>query len=104
MQPEQPEHPRRPGTELVVGPGEHSSDASRGIAAVQCVETAGPVAKLSGQGRQREMRPGGRDKPPPVSPDTEPAVELPVSLIPPALLAQANELLQQLNYPVMAGS
>jgi hypothetical protein len=46
----------------------------------------------------------GHDKPPPASPDTESAAELPVSQIPPALLAQANDLLQQLNYPVMAAN
>ena len=48
--------------------------------------------------------PGGFDKPQPALPGTKPAAELPVRLIPPALLAQANDLLQQLNYPVMAAS
>lgn len=38
------------------------------------------------------------------SPSTELAANLPAHLIPPALLAQANELLQQLNYPTMAAS
>jgi hypothetical protein len=47
---------------------------------------------------------GSHDEPRPASPDTELAADLPVNLIPPALLAQANDLLQQLNYPVMAAS
>jgi len=37
-------------------------------------------------------------------PDPELAAGLPVNLIPPALLAQANDLLQQLGYPPMAAS
>lgn len=41
---------------------------------------------------------GGHDQPPAVSPDTD----LPVSLIPPALLEQANDLLQQLDYPALS--
>jgi hypothetical protein len=46
--------------------------------------------------------PGSRDEPQPASPSTELAAGLPVNLIPPALLAQANDLLQQLDYPPMA--
>jgi hypothetical protein len=48
--------------------------------------------------------PGGHDEPLPGSPDRELAAGLPVNLIPPALLAQANDLLQQLDYPPMAAS
>jgi hypothetical protein len=44
---------------------------------------------------------GGHDQPPPGSPDTEPAADFPVSLIPPALLEQADDLLQQLGYPAL---
>lgn len=43
-------------------------------------------------------RPG---EPPPASPETEAAADFPASLIPPVLLAQANDLLQQLDYPLM---
>jgi hypothetical protein len=46
--------------------------------------------------------PGSHDEPRLASPGTEPAAALPVSLIPPALLTQANDLLKQLSYPVMA--
>jgi hypothetical protein len=46
--------------------------------------------------------PGGHDEPQPASLDTGLAADLPVHLIPPALLAQANDLLQQLDYPPMA--
>lgn len=49
-----------------------------------------------------QPRYGGHDQPLPESPETEPAADLPVSLIPPALLKQANDLLQQLGYPVLA--
>jgi hypothetical protein len=45
--------------------------------------------------------PGGRDEPRSAAPGAEPAVGLPVSLLPPALLAQANDLLQQLGYQPM---
>jgi len=45
---------------------------------------------------------GRHDRPQPAPSPTEPSADLPVSLIPPALLAQADDLLQQLNYPVMA--
>jgi hypothetical protein len=47
---------------------------------------------------------GSHGGPQPVSPSTELAANLPAYLIPPALLAQANDLLQQLNYPTMAAS
>jgi hypothetical protein len=46
--------------------------------------------------------PGRHDEPQPASPDTGLAADLPVHLIPPALLTQANDLLQQLDYPPMA--
>ena len=46
--------------------------------------------------------PGSLGEPQPRSPDTELTTDPPVDLIPPALLAQANDLLQQLNYPSMA--
>jgi hypothetical protein len=45
--------------------------------------------------------PGGHDEQP-TAPDMELAADLPVNLLPPALLAQANDLLQQLDYPPMA--
>jgi hypothetical protein len=48
--------------------------------------------------------PGRQDEPRPASPGTELSAGIPVSLIPPALLAQANDLLQQLDYPPMAAS
>jgi hypothetical protein len=43
-------------------------------------------------------------EPQPGSPGMERSAGLPVNLIPPALLAQANDLLQQLDYPLMAAS
>jgi len=36
-----------------------------------------------------------------LSPDTESAADLPADLIPPALLAQANDLLRKLDYPLI---
>ena len=48
--------------------------------------------------------PGSHDEPQPASPDTELAADLPANLIPPALLTQANNLLQQLDYPSIAAS
>jgi hypothetical protein len=46
--------------------------------------------------------PGRHDEPQPASPGTELTADLPAHLIPPALLTQANDLLQQLGYPPMA--
>jgi hypothetical protein len=46
----------------------------------------------------------GDDEPRAASSSTEPAAGPPAGLIPPALLAQANELLQQLDYPLMTAS
>jgi hypothetical protein len=45
---------------------------------------------------------GGPSEPRPAIPDTGPAAALPGGLIPPALRAQANDLLRQLGYPLMA--
>jgi hypothetical protein len=71
------------------------------------------------QGRQAEERiasflglaevagrpvPGGHGEPQPASPGTEHGADLPARLIPAALLAQANDLLRQLDYPPMAGA
>jgi len=47
---------------------------------------------------------GGHHEPPPAISPADSAAGLPVSLIPPPLLAQANDLLQQLDYPPMAAS
>ena len=46
--------------------------------------------------------PGGHSELEPASPDTGPAPGPPDHLMPPALRAQANDLLRQLDYPVMA--
>jgi hypothetical protein len=48
--------------------------------------------------------PGSHDEPQPARPDTKLTAGLPANLIPPALLAQANDLLQELEYPPMAAS
>lgn len=46
--------------------------------------------------------PAGHSEPEPAPPDTGPAPAPPDHLMPPALRAQANDLLLQLDYPVMA--
>lgn len=47
---------------------------------------------------------GGDHEPSPAIPAADHAAGLPVSLIPPPLLVQANDLLRQLDYPPMAAS
>jgi hypothetical protein len=59
VQAEQPEHPCRSRTEILVGPGEHHPEAAGGIPGVQGVEAASFVAQGSGQRGERMTRPGG---------------------------------------------
>jgi len=63
-----------------------------------------PITSFLGLAAVGRPIPGSHDEPQPASPDPELAADLPVNLIPPALLAQANDLLQQLKYPVMAAN
>lgn len=52
-------------------------------------------------GRHGRAAPGGHNGPEPASPDTELAPVPPDHLMPPALRAQADDLLRHLDYPVM---
>jgi Sulfotransferase family len=67
-------------------------------------DAAGPQVPAGQPTPAGQPASGGYLEPGPASADADAAADLPVTLIPPALLAQANDLLRQLDYPPMGAN